>query len=619
MRRRITTGVSRLSRRVTYCSGLAAALLFLASFVSCDYSPRETFDDAAPAPKDSLPGLPPGGRPPLAENAVGPKRDDDTRKALLNSAMNLIHRAALQPGGEDFKLAVQKLNQYFDGTRLSEYQHESLSREFLSHHLPVPVVDELSDRNWTLRDARHIEDCMMYYPIANRIAGTGENLERVRRVFAWTVAQTQLVPAGALGFGGLPQAFARPYDVLVRGMATEAQGVWAERAWLFMSLCRQIGIDTGLITYTRSSTLELPVPRYGVSMDLDANLFGLRRGPKAPVVWICAALIDDKAYLFDARLGLEVPGPDGTGVATLEHAMSDPAVLERMNLPGQSPYGTSRASLLGSPTKIGILIDSSRGYYSPKMKLLQRELSGEYRTILFRDPAEHRDHFAQVLGRNAGEIKLWSLPYEVETRLFTDGNFVASIQLSLFLFKREYPLIYARVKQLRGDLEGAINDYVALRFKENAPLVNNKFAVISNDVQAGLDAYATYYLALAQLEKAMLAKKPPDQAELLFRNTLELLPEPGPSQPYYHMLRWGANANLGRIYEAKKDNARAIAYETVPDPTTQGHGNLVRAREVVWRSPMAGPPVILPPAPALRPIKPAPANPGPARRPNARN
>src|SRR5262249_23018665 len=156
----------------------------------------------------------------------------------------------------------------------------SLSHEFLTRHLPAPVVDELSDRNWTLRDARHIEDCMMYYPIANRIAGTGENLERVRRVFAWTVAQTQLVPPGALAVGALPHASARRYDVLVRGMATEAQGVWAERAWLFISLCRQIGIDAGLITYTHSSTLELPVQRYGVSMDLDLNLFGLRHGPK---------------------------------------------------------------------------------------------------------------------------------------------------------------------------------------------------------------------------------------------------------------------------------------------------------------------------------------------------
>ena len=111
-------------------------------------------------------------------------------------------------------------------------------------------------------------------------------------------------------------------------------------------------------------------------------------------------------------------------MATLEEALADPAILERMNLPGLRPYGTSRASLLGSPTKIGILIDSSPGYFAPKMKLLQAELAGKHRTILYRDPADQRDHFARVLGKHAGAVSLWHVPLEVETRLFTDPQFV---------------------------------------------------------------------------------------------------------------------------------------------------------------------------------------------------
>ena len=269
------------------------------------------------------------------------------------------------------------------------------------------------------------------------------------------------MPAGTLAAGRLPQAFARPYDVLLRGMATEAEGSWAERSWLFMVLCRQLDIDTGLITYTRSDTLDLRLPKYPSRFELEASLLGMRKLPKMPVIWICTALIDGKAYLFDARVGLEVPGPDGAGVATLEDALADPAILERMNLPGLVPYATSRASLLGSPTKIGILIDSSQGYFSPKMKLLQTELSGKNRTILYRDPAEQRDHFLQVLGDRAGAVVLWPLPLEVETRLFTDSQFVASIQASLFLFRPEFPLIYARVKQLRGELDEAIEDMSA--------------------------------------------------------------------------------------------------------------------------------------------------------------
>ena len=71
-------------------------------------------------------------------------------------------------------------------------------------------------------------------------------------------------------------------------------------------------------------------------------------------------------------------------------------------------------------------------------------------------------------------MSLWTLPLEVETRLFTDPQFVASIQASLFLFQSRVPLVYARVKQLRGELDEAIEDYVRFRFAENAPLVNNK-------------------------------------------------------------------------------------------------------------------------------------------------
>ena len=63
------------------------------------------------------------------------------------------------------------------------------------------------------------------------------------------------------------------------------------------------------------------------------------------------------------------------------------------------------------------------------------------------------------------------------------------------------------------------------------------------------------------------------------------------------MFRWGAQANLGRLYEASGDDARAIAYYTQFDPTAQQHGNLVRARELVWRAPTAELPPQLPAAP----------------------
>jgi hypothetical protein len=493
---------------------------------------------------------------------------EERHGAILDNVIRLIQTASDKPGGRNFEIATDNLNHYFEDTPASEFAMSSAARAYLSDQLPPQAIPDLELPKWSLRDARHIEDCMLYHSIANRVAGsTGDDLTRVRRLFDWTVRQIMLVHPGSLGLtkAGEP-AYARPYDVLLRGMAVEADGYWAERGWLFLSLCRQIGIDAGIITYT---------PNPGSS----------------PVGWVCGVLIDKKIYLFDARTGLEIPGPSGAGVATLDEAMSQPIVLDRLDLPGQSPYGTTAALLTSSPSKIGIWLDSSPGYLSPRMLLLQQSLVGKDRTILFRDPAEERDRFVEALGPHAGKVTLWTLPLIVQTKLFTDAQFVELTQRSLFLFQSQFPLVYARVKQLRGETQEAIQDYVTFRFAENATLMDKK-TPMPRDVQEALDVYATYFLALAHLER-----NDPRQATFFFEKTLGLLPDYGPGRPYYNMLRWGAQSNLGRLEEAQGHTSRAVAYYTEPKPTSQSHGDHVRARDLVLQDPTGAEPVALPPAP----------------------
>jgi hypothetical protein len=557
---------------------VASAGLGLALLAGCDYTPpgRAT----AAKGKLSMPELRRGGAAGagLAAKGLTARRSAEERKTILDSSITLIQRAVIQPGGSHFAEAVRKLNQYFEGTPQTEYELDSAAREYLSTQLAADSIRDLQRTDWALRDTRHIEDCMMYYGIANRVAGAGDNLTRVRRVFDWVIRQVQLVPSGSFGGGRLGPAFARPYDVLVRGMATESEGGWSERAWLFLSLCRQLEIDAGLITYTRGNAIDAALP--GSKDDPTP-----RRSQRPRIVWICGVLIDGQIYLFDARLGLEVPGPGGEGVATLEQALADPSIVERLNVPGLAPYSVSRATLLSSPTKIGILLDSSPGYFAPKMRMLQRELAGNYRAILFADPAQQRDHFVQALGGRAGAIALWELPLTVEARLFRDPDYVNAIQSSLFFFRPEFPLIYARVKQLRGELNEAREEYVKIRGNPNLPNVLDKKKAIPKDVHDGLKIYATYYMALAQLEN-----NNPGLAERMFGLVLEELPEPrGDRSPYYHMFRWGANANLARIAETKHADRAAVDYYTRFDPTTQHAGNLVRAREIVWSYPLADP------------------------------
>lgn len=581
-----------MCRRSHYRLGLL--LMVSASLLAgCDYSPT------TPAPEPI--GIINEGNAPVRTGIGGgqaitslnkdPMVDSEARRerktAILKAVINLIQTAAIRPGGQNFKQAIEKLNDYFEGSDPAAYTLSPAASSFLLSQTTMgrkwgePAIKALQSPNWDIKDARHIEDCMLYYSLTAREAGNGDELTRVRRIFDWIVNHVQLVPAGSLSVPDqrLGQAQARPHDVLLRGMATEDGHGWSERGWLFISFCRQLGIDAGLLTFT---------PPKG----------------KEPEVWICAVLIDKKAYLFDPRIGMPIPGPGGKGVATLDDAFADPQVLARLDLPGLSRYGTTCADLRGSSTKIGVLIDSSPGYLSPKMQLLQRELVGKDRSLLFRDPAEQRDRFAEALGDRFGGVQLWDLPIMVETSLFTDPKFVEATLRSLDMFKPELPLLRARVQQLRGDTSEAIEAYVQIRFADNLKLQfgdaqiakkakEAKMDGVPPQVQQALDAYSTYFLGLAHLDQ-----NNPKQAEFFFNETLRLLPRYGPGQPFYTMFRWGAQSNLGRLREARGDTLSATACYTDAVPTPQFHGDLLRARELIWNNPMAPLPPALP-MPAL--------------------
>jgi hypothetical protein len=504
----------------------------------------------------------------VAPSAAAPNviSDEVTKAEILKNVLRLVEAAATSPGGRNVEIAAENLNQYFEATDRADFALEPEARAFLEPQLQTtPIaVRSLEEPQFTDRDARHIEDCLLYHTVARRVAGTGASLERVRRVFDWTARHVALVPANSLTPPGLPQVPARPYDVLIRGMATEHGGSWAERAWVFIALCRQIGVDVGLVQCRRGGSPE-------------------------PVVWACAALVDGRAYLFDARIGREVPGPDGRGVATLDQAVTDPTVLGQLDLPGQFSYSTLRAVLAAAP--LTILIDSSPGYLSPRMRLLQRDLAGRNRIILHRDPLEQRAAFAQAMGDRLAGVALWTLPLQVEHGLSHDSQFVAATRYPLWPFDPQLPLLGARLAHLRGDFPTAVHSYVSLRFAEGATLLDGR-TPIPPEAQHALDAYATYFLALCHLEQGNAP-----QAEFLFNQALKLVPAPRPGLPFT-LFGWGAHVNLGLLSEQAGDLRGAIGYYCRPDPTPQRLGNLLRATALLWRDPTAPPAEPPPPSPS---------------------
>src|SRR5262249_43049170 len=126
-----------------------------------------------------------------------------------------------------------------------------------------------------------------------------------QRLFDWTVRNIQLDgPARTAQLETYPH---RPYEILLYG-----HGDALERAWVFILLARQQGLDAVLL---------------GLG-DEDGNV--------RP--WLPALLSDGQLCLFDCQLGLPIAGPEGRPVATLAEVVADDALLRRLDVDSDHPY-----------------------------------------------------------------------------------------------------------------------------------------------------------------------------------------------------------------------------------------------------------------------------------------
>jgi hypothetical protein len=285
--------------------------------------------------------------------------DKDPSNRLTNELAAVRATLNKQDDLNSCKSVVARLNAHLRQApehavpELSASDRARLQAEF---KLSEDDLTEVASTTFTTLDAHHLASCFLLRDAALSLEITAPKgkgggilrlspLQRAQVAFDWVNRQMRLQ--------GLPGEPAPVAFALRRGWGTPL-----ERALVYLALLEQ----------------------YGLSEDDDAGLQGCLllvpgKDREPPRLWACGVAFGtkpDALYLFDPRLGLPIPGPDGKGVATLAQAQTDPKVLAQLDTPEQK-YDVSAAEAKTAQVELVVPLSS----LSARMRLLQNTLLRE--------------------------------------------------------------------------------------------------------------------------------------------------------------------------------------------------------------------------------------------------
>ena len=122
--------------------------------------------------------------------------------------------------------------------------------------------------------------------------------------------------------------------------------------------------------------------------------------------WAVAVMIGPELYLFDAELGLPLPGPERRGVANFSALVKQPEVLEQMNIDAKQTYWVKPADL----ESLRLWISASPEELSKRMWLLDRESKGAKHLALFVDADALAKRLNQSPQLRGTKVSLWRVP-----------------------------------------------------------------------------------------------------------------------------------------------------------------------------------------------------------------
>jgi hypothetical protein len=302
---------------------------------------------------------------PRDPGAVDP-HSDEAVKQVVNDAL------AKNADFNTCRGSLDQVNTYLsrqsDGSLVPALSAEERQRLRQRFGLNDDELAEVESRTFTRLDAHYLDLCLLLRDVIRSLdLKPPASLEQAQAAFGWVVRQVRL----RAGEGEpLPPAI-----VLHRGWGT-AQ----ERALVFLTLLHQLRIPGCMLAY---STGEPGNPPYRY--------------------WVPGALVNKHIYLFDTRLGLPLPGPNGEGILTLSQVQSAEGgeLLRQLAPEPKHPYDVTPAQVKNLEVHVACPLSA----LAPRMRFLQTDIL-ESNTISLAADARILEQFEDAV-RGQAAVQTW--------------------------------------------------------------------------------------------------------------------------------------------------------------------------------------------------------------------
>lgn len=517
-------GSSKITASLT--AGFAFSLLAVLAVAGCN---------------DSVPEA--GQRGPMQSGARG---------GLFESVADTLHHFEDFDTGQILKQTTDRLNQWVvQENPESNWTPDPLIKQLAPTFHRLSNVQDIATLQFSdPEDGWHLQEAVWLRDISKTArADKFADVEVAERLFDWTVRNIRLTPPA-----GEQDIRHRPFETLLLG-----RGTAIERAWLFILLARQQGLD---VVY-----------------------LGIAEGDGGAVKpWLPALVSDGQLYLFDTALGMPVPGPKPGSVATLAEVDADPQLLRKLDLDAEHTYPITAENL----KHVVAFVEAMPQSLSRRMALVESQLVGEQRIKLTSPGTALADRVAKLPGIT--RVELWPVPFEYFVAAGQRDEQAKNAALRETVVYQVIPTLKrGRALHFKGQYDGddgAKTQYLSTRQSDEfiskytlppevaqdylkqgySPQAIAKLEAAQTLMMRDAKQAATYWIGLIFFEQKDYA----NAIDFLEKRTLGTKPET--------IWNDAARYNLARTYEAAGDTAKAIDLYEADTSSPQSYGNRLRAK-----------------------------------------